>query len=239
MIKILDVNISEMEMDESIRFISLLIRNKWKNYICFAPASSLVKAYEDDSYKRVLNDSELVFPDGMSVVMAGRMMGSKLNRICGVDFMETFIDKTLNKNFRHFFFGNNSYTLSEKFIEKYPILNICGYIIPNERQEGQIEKQAVINEINSCKPDIVWVGLGSPKQDIWMANHIHLLNAPILIGVGAAFDYLSGYKERAPLWMRNYGLEWLYRLYKEPKRLWRRYLIGNFKFIYYLLKDWR
>jgi N-acetylglucosaminyldiphosphoundecaprenol N-acetyl-beta-D-mannosaminyltransferase len=121
--------------------------------------------------------------------------------------------------------------------QKFPKINIVGSYAPPFRLCGEEEEEEVLQQINRADPDILWIGLGSPKQDYWMYNHRDKLNVPVMIGAGAAFDFVAGVKPQAPFWMQRSGLEWLFRFLCEPKRLWRRYLIGNSQFIYFLTKD--
>ena len=120
--------------------------------------------------------------------------------------------------------------------KKFSNINIAGHYAPLFRPPHAQEDEGVIEQINRLSPDILWVGLGSPKQDYWMYEHRQKLNVPVIIGVGAAFDFIAGTKKQAPKWMRQSGLEWLFRLCCEPQRLWRRYLVGNTRFMYLLIK---
>jgi N-acetylglucosaminyldiphosphoundecaprenol N-acetyl-beta-D-mannosaminyltransferase len=145
-----------------------------------------------------------------------------------------------NRNHRHFFYGSLPETLDrleEKLKLKDPGLIVAGKISPEFTPGVRTENKETLDRINSARPDILWVGLGSPKQDLWMSIHRPLLDVPVMIGVGAAFDFLSGVKPQAPRWMQKSGLEWVFRLASEPRRLWRRYLIGNTVFIYYVCRE--
>ena len=141
---------------------------------------------------------------------------------------------------RHFFYGGTADTLDKlkaKLLKAYPRMIIVGEYAPPFKSEVWQESQEVIDQINNSAADVLWVGLGSPKQDFWMSLHRPLLNTPVIVGAGAAFDFCSGVKPQAPRWMQGCGLEWFFRLCCEPGRLWRRYLIGNSLFIMYVIKD--
>ncbi|MGE0268332.1 MAG: WecB/TagA/CpsF family glycosyltransferase [Candidatus Omnitrophota bacterium] len=239
-ISMLGVEVADTDIIRTTQFVQQAIKEHSKTYICFAPVSTLVDCQNNSSYHAIINKAGLTVPDGIPLVWLGRFKGSQtIQRTCGPDFLQEFCRIGQQPGIRHYFFGGNEkgmQGLITRLKEKFPELQVAGYYTPGQRMAGQLEDQGVIDAINSSKADVLWVGLGSPKQDVWMYNHRHLLNVPVLLGVGAAFDFLSGQKKRAPQWMRRYGLEWFYRLCSEPKRLWKRYLFGNSKFIYYLIK---
>jgi N-acetylglucosaminyldiphosphoundecaprenol N-acetyl-beta-D-mannosaminyltransferase len=187
---------------------------------------------------RSVNCADLVTPDGMPVVWLGRLLGHRnVRRVYGPDLMRKVCEISALKGFRNYFYGSTQDTLNRlkaRLSEAYPGLVVSGLHAPPFRKASEEEDRSMMEEINNSNPDIVWVGLGSPKQDLWMHEHRERLNAPVMIGVGAAFDFLAGTKPQAPAWMRKSGLEWLFRLIHEPKRLWRRYLVDNLLFIYYI-----
>ena len=217
------------------------IKSRRKAYVCVAPVSTLVDCQKNDDYKNIVNRADMVTPDGMPVVWLGKAKGSRvIERTYGPDLMLALMQAGRAKNYRHFFYGGVQGTLDlleKKLQTKFPEVNIVGKYSPSFAPYAQKESGEVIELINKAKPDVVWVGLGSPKQDFWMDLHRSLLEVPVMIGVGAAFDFISGAKPQAPLWMRKSGLEWVFRLLSEPRRLWRRYLIGNVEFLYYVGRD--
>ncbi|MBP9855311.1 MAG: WecB/TagA/CpsF family glycosyltransferase [Candidatus Omnitrophica bacterium] len=239
-INILGVQVADTDISKTTQFVQQAIKDQTKAYICFATASTLVDCQNNSAYRDIINNAGMVVPDGIPLVWMGRIKGSHtIQRTCGPDFLPEFCRISQDMGYRHFFFGGVEDTLKQLMANlktKYPALQIAGYYSPGLRKVGQMEEAKLVDQMNSTKADVLWVGLGSPKQDIWMANHRSLLNIPILFGVGAAFDFLSGQKKRAPNWMKRCGLEWFYRLCSEPQRLWKRYLLGNIKFIYYLIK---
>lgn len=232
---------SDVNILQAVSIIDRWIASGQKTYVCVAPVATLVDCQKDAEYRRVVNNADMVTPDGMPVVWLGRSKGSRtIQRTYGPDLLLAVCQFGQSRGYRHFFYGSVPQTLDrleEKLKVASPQLNIVGKISPVFKPKAVLEDQKMIDEINAAKPDVLWVGLGSPKQDFWMEIHRPLLNVPVIIGVGAAFDFLSGVKPQAPVWMRKSGLEWLFRLCSEPRRLWRRYLLGNSAFIYYVCRS--
>jgi len=239
-INILGVGVDDLNLDLASARIDQWIKDKRKVYVCVAPVSTIVDCQEDKAYKDIVNSAAMVTPDGMPVVWIAKLKGGKeVQRVYGPDLMRRLCVNEKG-TYRHFFYGATQRTLDlleQRLRESNPDICIVGKMAPKFCQKAELEKKEVIDMINIANPDILWVGLGSPKQDFWMALNRDKLSAPVMIGIGAAFDFLAGVKPQAPQWMQRCGLEWLFRLCCEPKRLWKRYLIGNTKFIYYLLKD--
>lgn len=207
------------------------------NYVVTSNANNIVLGKRDESIRRAVNSSSLSVADGVSIVIAARLKGYPLKkRVYGPDLMLEFLKISEAKGYSNFFYGSTNETLKllvKNLTTRFPRLKIAGYYSPPFGAFVQSEKKG-IEVINRSCPDVVWVGLGGVKQELWMYEDKDLLNVPVLVGVGAAFDFLAGSKPQAPLWIRENGFEWLFRLMTEPKRLWRRYLINNFLFIYYL-----
>ncbi|MBF0384956.1 MAG: WecB/TagA/CpsF family glycosyltransferase, partial [Candidatus Omnitrophica bacterium] len=228
--ELLGVNVSATNLKETVVSVMEAIERKKKIYVCVCPVSTVIDCRDSADYRRIVNNADIVTPDGMPVVISGKIKGFKnISRTYGPDLMLDLCDLSQDKGYRHYFFGgkeDNDKLLVESLRKRFPKLIVAGCFSPGERKLGELEDSAIIEQINTSNCDVLWVGLGSPKQDYWMANHREKLNAPVIIGVGAAFDFLSGAKPQAPLWMQRSGLEWLFRLCREPKRLWRRYLIG-------------
>ncbi|MFA5059047.1 MAG: WecB/TagA/CpsF family glycosyltransferase [Candidatus Omnitrophota bacterium] len=240
-VDILGVKISSVDIPAACAHIFRWIEQKNKTYVCIAPVSTVVRCQEDEQYRSIINGAAMVTPDGMPLVWLGRLKGHKtIKRTYGPDLMLETCRLSQERNCAHYFYGGSQETcdlLEKNLRQKFPKINIAGKYSPPFRNLSFEEDKAIVEEINRCSPDILWVGLGSPKQDIWMSEHRLRLNVPVMVGVGAAFDFIAGTKSQAPIWMQNSGLEWIFRLCCEPGRLWRRYLIGNSKFIFYLLKD--
>lgn len=201
----------------------------------------VTEAQHDPTLKAVLNAADLNVPDGMPLVWLARWRGFPLKRrVYGPELMMTFLEETLSKEYRHFLFGGSpgvADTLADKLRERMPSVHIAGTLSPPFRKVKPEEDEKIIASINATNPDVVWVGLSAPKQDHWMHEHRNRLTAPVVVGVGAAFDFHAGIKRQAPAWMQENGFEWLFRLLQEPKRLWRRYLVYGSQFFFYVFME--
>ena len=238
---ILNVGISAIDINDACSLVEGAISRRQKKYICVCPVSTIMECKRDERVLKSVNSADLATPDGMPVVWIGRMLGFKnIRRVYGPELMQNICDISAKKGYKLYFYGANQDTLNKlqgRLSNKYPGLIISGSFSPPFRQLIEEEDNKIVEEINRSNPDIIWVGLGSPKQDVWMYEHRERINAPVMIGVGAAFDFLAGTKPQAPRWVRDNGFEWLFRLITEPKRLWRRYLINYPLFVYYLLVE--
>ena len=240
-ISLLGVNVSRVNPVLALRQICEWVGQKQLTYVCVAPVSTLVDARRDAKYLAAVNAAGMVTPDGMPVVWLAKSKGCKdIERTYGPDLMLEVCNYGQGLGLRHFFYGGTDATLQkllQKLRESYPQILVAGSYAPPFKTEVWKENKEIIDRINNSTADIVWVGLGSPKQDFWMQLHRPLLNAPVIVGAGAAFDFCSGTKPQAPRWMRACGLEWFFRLCCEPGRLWKRYLVGNSLFLIYLIQD--
>lgn len=232
---ILGVNIAVTNIDETVETVKENIDNWRGKYICVSNVHTTVMSYEDEDYCRIQNNAVLALPDGGPLSSYSRKTGSKkAERVTGPDFMRQMLIESKDTGYRHFFYGSKQETLDklkEAIEQRYPGAVIAGMISPPYRELSEEEEAKYIEEINATKPDFVWVGLGAPKQEKWMARQEGKVNA-IMIGVGAAFDYESGNIKRAPKWMQKCSLEWLYRLLQDPKRLFKRYIGTNIKYMW-------
>jgi N-acetylglucosaminyldiphosphoundecaprenol N-acetyl-beta-D-mannosaminyltransferase len=200
----------------------------------FCTAYTVVEANADPRLMRALNDGEIVTSDGMPVVWLLRLMGHRAERVYGPDVLLALADRSRDRALSHYFYGGAegvAERLAEQLSLKYPGLRVAGLEAPPFRPLSELERRQVIDRINASGADYVWVGLGTPKQDFWLAENRAELAPAVLFAVGAAFDFLSGAKPRAPRLMQRTGTEWLFRLVTEPRRLWRRYLVGNVRFV--------
>lgn len=240
-VEILKVRINVTNLDLAVKKISGWIEARQKNYVCVAPVATVMDCQDDPEYRRIVNEAGMTTPDGMPLVWLGRLKGNAImGRTYGPDLMAALCRVSEEKGYRHYFYGGSPETnrlLLENLKHKFPRLNIAGGVAPRFLQVKEMEERTVLDQINASGADILWVGLGSPKQDYWMALHREKISIPVMIGAGAAFDFLAGTKPQAPRWMQRSGLEWLFRLLCEPRRLWRRYLIGNLRFIVLVLRD--
>lgn len=202
----------------------------------FATAHTLVEAQRNPQLRDALT-SGLVEPDGMPLVWLGRRAGVRVERVCGPDFMPAMLEYGIGAGRRHFFFGGAPgvpEALAARMAARYPGLRVAGTLSPPFSALSALsagEAQRVADRINAAEPDYVWVGLGTPKQDLWVAANRSRLNASALLAVGAAFDFHAGRRRRAPRWMQRSGTEWIYRLATEPRRLAGRYTGTNARFV--------
>ncbi len=242
MFEVLGTRVDAITMPEAIQRTRALIVRKKHGYIVFCTASSVLSAREQPEVATALRQASIVAPDGMPLVWIGKKADvCPIERVYGPDFLISFIETT-GPRFRHYFYGGGpgtAETLVSQLRERFADLQVAGWHTPPEKLDPEDPQQCDLDSINESGADIVWVGLGHPKQELWMRANRTLLEAPILAGVGAAFDFHSGNKKEAPRWMKESGLQWLHRLSSEPTRLWRRYLIGNSKFLFLLARDWR
>lgn len=224
--EIMGVNVANVNMDTLIPKLQQLIRTAKGEYVCATNVHTIVTAYHDPHYLAAQNSSILTFPDGAPVAKVAKNRGyNGIARTAGPDVMEEIFRISVKNGYRHFFYGSTPETLanlSVKLKERYPGINIVGMISPPFGAISTWEDKPFIDRINAAKPDIVWVGLGAPKQELWMYEHRGKIQS-LMIGVGAGFDFHAGTVRRAPQWMQRHGLELLYRLFSDPKRLAKRY----------------
>lgn len=235
---ILGVNINVTNMKETVKVITENLENIKGNYICVSNVHTTVMSYEDESYKAIQNGGFMALPDGKPLSIVSKKRGFKeAERVTGPDLMEEIFKISEERGYSHYFYGSTQETLDilrVKLKEKYPNIGIAGMYSPPFRKLTKEEDIEIVNNINKTNPDFVWIGLGAPKQEIWMSEHKNRVNG-LMLGVGAGFDYHAGNISRAPKWMQDYSLEWLYRLLQDPQRLFKRYFITNTKFISYII----
>jgi N-acetylglucosaminyldiphosphoundecaprenol N-acetyl-beta-D-mannosaminyltransferase len=226
-VDILGVAVSAINMGDAIAVIEQWIDQRTPHYVCVRDVHGVMASRKDSRLRDIHNQAGLVTPDGMPLVWLARRLGAaRTRRVCGSDLMHAMTALSAIRGYRQFFYGGGegvANKLKSALIRRHPKLQVVGTMCPPFRMLTPQEDEAAVAAINAASPDIVWVGLSTPKQEYWMAEHRSRIKAPVLIGVGAAFDFLSGSTKRAPLWMQRSGLEWLFRLLTEPRRLWRRY----------------
>ncbi len=209
--------------------IDKYIKSNKSKYITYTNVHVVVTARKDLKLSDSLKNADLVSPDGMPLVKIGTLAGAHCMEKCsGPDMMLKTIEYGLDRGYKHFFYGSTDETLKAlelKLKEKYPSINIVGKYSPPFRVLTDEEDHAIIDRINNLNPDCIWIGLGAPKQEIWMHEHKGKIKRGVMFGVGAAFDFHAELLQRAPAWMQKYGLEWLYRLSQEPRRLFRNWAI--------------
>ena len=233
-VNLLGVKISTLSLIETVDFIAESVGARGLVAISPSPVYTVMQGHERPEVRAALN-SNLATPDGMPVVWALRMLGHRAERVYGPDLMLAVCERSAREGWSHFFFGGApgvAEMLAAEMRRRFPALAVAGVLCPPFRALTSEEEEAMLAHLNGSGAQIVWVGLGSPKQDLWMAQYRPRLRPPVLVGVGAAFDFFTGRTPQAPRWMRRGGLEWLFRLASEPRRLWRRYVIYNPKFVW-------
>lgn len=235
---ILGVDIAVTNMKSVVHYLTKNLDDLRGEYVCVSNVHTTVMAYNDADYRKVQNSAVMAVPDGKPLSLICRIRGYKnAQRVAGPDLMPEILKLSEKEGYTHYFYGSTQQTLDaleSNIRAKYPKLNIVGMYSPPFRKLTEEEDLKVIEQINQAKPDFVWVGLGAPKQECWMYEHQGKINA-IMLGVGAAFDFHAGTAKRAPKWMQELYLEWLYRLIQDPKRLLKRYMLSNAEFIWLIL----
>lgn len=237
---ILGVNVAITDMKRAINYIKENKEALKGEYVCFTNVHTTVMSYENPKYRKVQNGAHICMPDGSPLSYIQRLRGyQNARQVAGPDFMTALFKATENSDCSHYFFGGSQETidrLKKVLKDKYPGLKIAGMESPPFRPLSEKEDEEAVERINSSGADFVWIGLGAPKQEEWMQAHKGRINA-VMLGVGAGFDFHAGTVKRAPKWMREHYLEWLYRLTQDPSRLWKRYVTTNVKFVSYIFRN--
>jgi N-acetylglucosaminyldiphosphoundecaprenol N-acetyl-beta-D-mannosaminyltransferase len=233
--RVLSVRVDAVQIPDVIsRMEEWIARRDGCRYIAVTGMHGVTEAQHDTEFKTILNSAGLVVPDGMPLVWIGRRYGFDMRRrVYGPELMATFCEQTASKGYRHFFYGGApgvAEDLASRFASRFSGVVVAGTYSPPFRTLTPEEDREIIHAIEGAQADIVWVGLSTPKQERWMFEHRDRLNVPVLVGVGAAFDFHTGRIAQAPAWVGDHGLEWLFRLSVEPQRLWRRYLVYGAEF---------
>ena len=238
-VNVLGVGVSAINMHIALATIQRWIAARERHYVCITNVHAVMEAQRDEGLRAVLNSAGMVTPDGMPLVWLSRLHGARhVERVYGPDLLLTCCELSLQRGYTHFLVGGAEGVadlLANRLRARFPGLRIVGTASPPFRAMSAAEDDALVRRVNEVAPDIVWVGLGAPKQERWMHDHRSALQAPVIVGVGAAFDFHSGVKPQAPPWMQRSGLEWVFRLMTEPRRLWRRYLVNNPLFVWRVL----
>jgi N-acetylglucosaminyldiphosphoundecaprenol N-acetyl-beta-D-mannosaminyltransferase len=235
-VNILGVGVTALNMRSALEETEALLDQGKQGYVCITGVHGVIEAQDDEEFRKILNGSFLTTPDGMPTVWLGHLNGFRdMTRVYGPDYMLAVCERSVEKGYRHFFYGGRegvAEQLKEALTRKFPGLQVVGTYTPPFRALNAQEEEGLRLQIERCVPDVLWCGLSTPKQERFMDAYKGRLPVKLMVGVGAAFDLLSGNLDEAPDWMKRNGLQWFYRLVKEPKRLWRRYLINNPRFVY-------
>lgn len=239
-IDVLGVGVSAIDMAAAVAEITRWIEQREQHYVCVTGVHGVMESQDDPALRDIHNASGLTTPDGMPMVWAGRRAGAgHMSRVYGPDLMLELLEMAAQRGWSSYFYGAADgvpEVLAGRMSARFPGLKVAGTYSPPFRAMTAAEDAEIVAQINAAQPDIVWVGLSTPKQERWMAAHVGQLSAPVMIGVGAAFDIHAGLLPQAPPWLQQRGLEWAYRLVKEPRRLWRRYLRNNPRFVWAIMR---
>lgn len=224
---ILGVGISVVKMEDAVLYSERVIQSGRRGYVCATDVHTIIEAQSDPRLRHVLNRAILTTPDGMPLVWIGRLLGyANIDRVYGPDYMLEMCRVSAARGYRNFLFGGKSGVVDDLKValeRRFPGLSVVGTYTPPFRPLNPHEEDELIEMVDRVRPDIFWVGLGSPKQDLFMAQYAEKLNTKLMVGVGAAFDFHVGAVKEAPEWIKRSGLQWAHRLFHEPERLWRRY----------------
>lgn len=238
---IMSLDVDHISFDESVNRVIELAGQKKASYICFANAHMTVEAHKDKSFQSKVNRADLVLADGRPISLASKLLyRKKQERITGMEFIETILEKSDPKNLSVFIYGSTNDVIDamrNKLSSNYPNISLAGAISPPFRKLTGDEINGDIEKINLSGANLVLVALGCPKQEKWMAENYQKMHA-VLLGIGGALPVVAGVQKRAPKWMQNLALEWFYRLIQQPKRLFSRYLHTNSWFLYLFTREW-
>lgn len=238
-VNILGVGVSAVNMEVALRQTETLLDRGEKGYVCVTGVHGIMEAQSDEAFRDILNHSFLTTPDGMPTVWLGRIHGFKdMNRVYGPDYMANLCERSVARGYKHFLYGGKPGVAEElraELTRRFPGLQIVGTYTPPFRPLNSDEENALRSQLETSQADVLWCGLSTPKQERFISSYYDRMPVKLMVGVGAAFDLLSGNLDEAPDWMKRSGLQWLYRLIKEPRRLWRRYLLNNPKFAWLTL----
>lgn len=224
---VLGVGVNAVDLPQALDIIEGWIERREANYVCVTPAHGIMDCYNEPELREIFNNSGLTVPDGMSLVwLLWLSRYPNVGRVYGPDLLLAMCERSVEPGYRHFFYGGRPGVvedLADVLRARFPGLQIAGTHTPPFRPPTAAEDEEIVRQIREAQPDVLWVGISTPKQERWMADHVEQLDVPALVGVGAAFDFVSGHKRQAPRWIQRSGFEWLFRLANEPRRLWPRY----------------
>lgn len=242
-ISVLDLPLALTDYERALDWIDAAVASGAREYVCVAAVHTVMEAREDEALREAVDGAAFTVPDGQPLAWALRALGHEIDgRVYGPELMARACERAARTGQRHYLYGGRDqsalFRLTLRLRQRFPGLRIVGGYSPPFRSLSERELDAIAADINRARPDVVWVGIGVPKQEKWMAAMRDRLEAPVLVGVGAAFDFHAGLVPQAPAWMQRNGLEWLYRLKQEPRRLWKRYARHNPRFVTGFAKQW-
>ncbi len=236
MFRVLSIDVTNTNLVKSVHSIRTRIAEQGKGYVTVTGVHGVMESLRRPEVRDAHRAAWLTVPDGMPLVYIGRMFGHKeIDRCYGPDLMLAVMEDSVKHGYTHYFYGGQegrAQELKQAMEQRFPGVKIVGTYTPPFRPLNEQEKQELIDQVRQLKPHIIWVGLSTPKQELFMHEYMPLLDTNIMIGVGAAFDFHTGHIKSAPRWMQRSALEWAYRVYQEPRRLWKRYFVNNPLFIW-------
>jgi N-acetylglucosaminyldiphosphoundecaprenol N-acetyl-beta-D-mannosaminyltransferase len=240
---VLGVPLAVTDYDRTLDWIDAAVQLGAREYLCVAAVHTVMESREDDALREAVDGAAFTVPDGQPLAWALRKLGHDIDaRVYGPELMERACARAAETGQRHYLYGGRDdqalAQLAANLLDRHPDLQLAGGYSPPFRELGDAELDEIAVRINAARPDVVWVGIGVPKQEKWMAAMRDRLDAPVLVGVGAAFDFHAGLVPQAPAWMQRRGLEWLFRLVQEPRRLWKRYARHNPRFVAGFARQW-
>jgi N-acetylglucosaminyldiphosphoundecaprenol N-acetyl-beta-D-mannosaminyltransferase len=234
-VNVLGVGVHAINMRQALAVFQSALEGRRKGYVCVTGVHGIMEAQKNPEFRAILNRSLLTTPDGVPTVWVGRWRGySQMRRVFGPDLMLEVCAMSVGKGYTHFLYGGAdgvAEQLKASLQRRFPGLRIVGAYTPPFRPLNDTEKEDLCTRVSTVKPDIFWVGLSTPKQERFMSEYLPQLDTRVMVGVGAAFDVHTGRIQDAPAWMKSSGLQWLHRLGQEPRRLWKRYLYNNPRFV--------
>jgi N-acetylglucosaminyldiphosphoundecaprenol N-acetyl-beta-D-mannosaminyltransferase len=238
---ILQLHVSVLTGQLLLDTVAKAVAERCRLRVAFCSVDTAVQCQRNHELAAAVNEFELASPDGMPLVWLSRLAGvTEVERVDGPNSMLAICEQGVQLGYRHFFYGSTEETLTAlecRLKARFPGIQIAGSFAPPFRPLAEAESEDIARRINSAQPDMLWVGLGMPKQELWVAENAWRLEAPVILAAGAAFGFSAGLVRRAPRWMQRSGLEWVFRLSQEPRRLWKRYLLGNPYFIWLVARE--
>jgi N-acetylglucosaminyldiphosphoundecaprenol N-acetyl-beta-D-mannosaminyltransferase len=235
-VNVLGVGVHATTLEQAVTLSDCLLQSGARGYVCLTGVHGVMEAQRDPHFRRILNQAALCLPDGMPTVWLGHLQGHRpMGRVYGPDYMIALCRCSLSRRYRHFLYGGRpgvAGLLRQRLQQRFPGIQIVGTYTPPFGSLSEVQERQLREQIAASRPDILWVGLSTPKQERFMAEHVGELDVPLMAGVGAAFDLHAGLVTDSPAWIKTCGLQWLDRLRKEPRRLWRRYLQNNPAFLW-------
>jgi N-acetylglucosaminyldiphosphoundecaprenol N-acetyl-beta-D-mannosaminyltransferase len=236
--KLLGISVEALDMELALSRIARELEARRKGYICMAGVHGIMEAFRDSELAAIYAGSSITAPDGTPTVWVGRLQGHKaMQRVAGPDLMLEVFRRKQFAGCTHFLYGGEEHVaeqLRERFTRLYPWARIVGTYTPPFRDLNAEEEDSLIARIRQLKPDIIWVGISTPKQERFMHRYLHLLDTTLMFGVGAAYDFHTGRIQDAPQWIKTIGMQWLHRLLQDPRRLWKRYFRNNPAFLWHI-----